>query len=293
MRVPSASTRGSRKQVSPSGRLRQHQEAVRHRRRAEPLVAGQLVRPVLGERLARRRVGAYVAAALLLRHAHPEQGARPSAAAGRSPGRRPWTSAGAPTRRRAPGRCAARAPPRGSSTAGSRCPPRPASTPGTRPRAAHARPGRAQAAVSPAETPLPSSRCQDGMEVDLVDPVAVAVVGAQLRRVLVRQHPPLLRLGRSGGPAERRQLARDLVEQLRRRACRSTASVRARSAAKTSYPTRGGGLVGHGVGGGCHADTLRTCSSKRNPEPPAHGPTPPGPRRSTGTSPSAGPPGCC
>ena len=41
LRVPSGSTRGTTKQVSPLGRLRQHEEHVAHRRRAEPLVPGR------------------------------------------------------------------------------------------------------------------------------------------------------------------------------------------------------------------------------------------------------------
>ncbi len=53
------------------------------------------------------------------------------------------------------------------------------------------------------------------MELDLVDPLAVPVVRAQPRRVLVCLRPPLLHLGRAGGPPERRQLAEHLVEQPR------------------------------------------------------------------------------
>ena len=43
---PSGSTRGSRKQVRPAGRLGEHEEQVAHRRAGEPLVAGQQVRAV-------------------------------------------------------------------------------------------------------------------------------------------------------------------------------------------------------------------------------------------------------
>ena len=44
------------------------------------------------------------------------------------------------------------------------------------------------------------------MELDLVDPVAVAVVGVQHRRILVGQPAPLLRLGTARAPAEGAQL---------------------------------------------------------------------------------------
>ena len=53
LRVPSGSQRGTRKHDSPRG-LRERQERVRHRRRAEPFVAGQRVaRPSPGRRPAR------------------------------------------------------------------------------------------------------------------------------------------------------------------------------------------------------------------------------------------------
>ena len=56
----------------PAGRLREHEEDVAHRVRAEPLVAGQLVRAVAGG-LGARRAGAHVRAALLLGHRHAAQ----------------------------------------------------------------------------------------------------------------------------------------------------------------------------------------------------------------------------
>ena len=49
--------RGTRKQDSPSRRLRQHQEGVRHRRRHEPFVAGEAIEAVAGA-LGPGRVGA-------------------------------------------------------------------------------------------------------------------------------------------------------------------------------------------------------------------------------------------
>ena len=42
LRLPSGSTRGRKKQDSPLGSLREHQEDVAHRGGGEPLVAGQL-----------------------------------------------------------------------------------------------------------------------------------------------------------------------------------------------------------------------------------------------------------
>ena len=61
-----------------AGRLGQHEEDVAHRRRAEPLVAGQAV-GLAQQRTTRRgdgagRVGAHVRAALLLGHAHARDG---------------------------------------------------------------------------------------------------------------------------------------------------------------------------------------------------------------------------
>ena len=59
--------------------LGEDEEGVAHRRRAEPLVAGELVlgaRPAAVQRRGDRRVGAHVGAALLLGHRHPAQRAR-------------------------------------------------------------------------------------------------------------------------------------------------------------------------------------------------------------------------
>ena len=80
-----ASTRGTRKQVRPPGRLREHQEAVAHRRRTEPLVAG--------ERRTRRRRPAARAVVVLARTSQPPcfsvmpmpKSAPAFSAAGRSP----------------------------------------------------------------------------------------------------------------------------------------------------------------------------------------------------------------
>ena len=79
-----------------------------------------------------------------------------------------------------------------------------------------------------AQQPVPG-----GMELHLVDAVAVAVVRAQHRRVLVGLVAPLLNLRGARGAAQLAELLPDLVEQLRC-GCRATASVSAASAPKTS-----------------------------------------------------------
>src|SRR5207248_11138823 len=50
--------------------LREHQERVRHRRRAEPLVPRDLVLAAGADRACTRGIGAHVGAALLLGHRH-------------------------------------------------------------------------------------------------------------------------------------------------------------------------------------------------------------------------------
>ena len=73
MRSPSGVKRGMRKHESPPVGLRQDEERVAHRRRAEPLVAGELVLGAGAAAVQRRRdggVGADVGAALLLGHRH-------------------------------------------------------------------------------------------------------------------------------------------------------------------------------------------------------------------------------
>ena len=75
--------------------------------------------------------------------------------------------------------------------------------------------------------------------------------------------------------------------------CRSTASVRARSAAKTSYPTRGGAWLVTVWVVAAMTDTVRTCTrQKKHPNGHAEADST-GPAPSTATSRSAGPPGCC
>ncbi len=65
---------GHQETGEPLRRLRQHQQAVAHGRRHEPLVADDGV--ALARRLGARGVGTHVGAALLLGHAHAERDAR-------------------------------------------------------------------------------------------------------------------------------------------------------------------------------------------------------------------------
>jgi hypothetical protein len=70
---PSRSEARQEKAAQPRLGLRQHQEGIAHRRRDEPLVAGEAVAPApgvvaVGHGL--RGVGAHVGSALLLGHAH-------------------------------------------------------------------------------------------------------------------------------------------------------------------------------------------------------------------------------
>jgi hypothetical protein len=165
----------------PRGRLGEHEERIRHRRGAEPLVAVQL--PRLAGSLRGRLVGPHVRAPLTLRHRHPAEGA-----AARQP-RDPLVRerrlheqrrhCGERHRQRATdsrldlaeqreegGACYVRA--------GSRVDPR----------------QRLEAGVE-AE---PQQRVPGRVELDLVDPLAVAVVRLQARRVLVREPAPFERL---------------------------------------------------------------------------------------------------
>ena len=75
------------------------------------------------------------------------------------------------------------------------------------------------------------------VEVDLVDPVAEPVVGAQDGRVRVRLDAPALGLLGAGPAAEGGQA----VDGRSAPAYRCTASTSAASARKTSCPTSGGG----------------------------------------------------
>ena len=126
LREPSGSTRGRRKHDRPRGRLREHEERVAHRRRAEPLLPVER-RTRRRRPAARGRVRADVGAALPLGHRHADEraallGRRPQAEVvlARREQRLPLRR-----ERRAPTR-AAPAPRRASSRSGTRGPPRPA-----------------------------------------------------------------------------------------------------------------------------------------------------------------------
>ncbi len=172
--------------------LRQDQERVAHRRRAEPLVPGDLVlraRPAAVQRPGDGGVGAHVGAALLLGHRHPAQRARlvrrgdePLAVVGER------QEAGLPLAGQL--RLLAN---RGNHGVGHRDR---AAHPGLdlrqedelrRPGHVGARPRVApRRRVQPLRDPQPQQLVPGRVELDLVDPVAEAVVSAQLRRVLVR-----------------------------------------------------------------------------------------------------------
>ena len=219
--------------------LGQHQEQVAHRRRREPLVAGQPVGAVrLGDRAG--GVGPDVGAALLLRHAH----------AGDEPALAGRLGQAELVRRRGQARLVARGELRGPAQGrdggvghrdrAARGPSRPGSSrrsrrPGGRGRAgrrrlpAHGRAGQAVLDRGPHElVPV-------GVELDLVDPVAVPVVGAQLRRVLVG-HPP--HSWACSLPASRPRSASEA--SVAASACRRQASASTVSPAIGSWPMSGG-----------------------------------------------------
>ena len=171
------------------GGLGEHEEDVAHRRRAEPLVAGDLVVAV-ADRLGARGVGAHVRAALLLGHRHPAQ--RAALVVGQRQPRLPL--------RRQLGVAAQRRDRR----VGHRDRAHDAGV-GLRPQAHQRRAGDvgARARVAPrqrvdlaldraAQQPVPRR-----VEVDVVDAVPVAVVGLQPRRVALGAAAVLLRLGRA------------------------------------------------------------------------------------------------
>ena len=190
--------------------LREDEEGVAHRRRAEPLVADQLVlRPGAAavQRRGGRGVGAHIRAALLLGHRHPAEGAvlalggdRALVVVEREEARFPLLGQlRLPAQRRdrrvghrdraadAALRLHQQAEHRraGDMGAGARF------APGHR--------------VQPVADPDPHQFVPGAVELDLVDPVAVAVVGAQLGLLLVRLEAPADRLRRA---ADRPQLAR-------------------------------------------------------------------------------------
>ncbi|GDY61903.1 hypothetical protein SAV14893_012960 [Streptomyces avermitilis] len=89
------------------------------------------------------------------------------------------------------------------------------------------------------------------MELDLVDPVAPAVVRPQLGRVLVRQGPPLLYLRGAGAEPEPRQLGARLVEE-RGIEMPLDGLHEGPVGGEDVIAHQGRSLVGHGVGAGSH-----------------------------------------
>ncbi len=202
LRLPSGSTRGSRKQDRPSGAWASTRNRSHMRRRAEPLVPGEQVAAV-----ARRRVGhgpggvgPDVRAALLLGHRHPGQ------QAGLAVGHGQAGLVGARGQQRlvaggqgglvAQGRHAGVGHRDRAAVAGL----------GLGPDEELGRPGHVRAGplVGPGRgvQAVPDrgghQLVPGRMEVDLVDPVAARVVGAQHRLVHVGQPGLLLGAGRAG-----------------------------------------------------------------------------------------------
>ena len=190
--------------------LGQHEEDVVHRRRGEPLVAVQGVLTVGASRPGLGDVGPDVGAALLLRHAHAAQRTglvrgrpQPRVVGRRGQQRRPLLGQGVVDPQRRDRGVGHR-----DRAAVARLGVRPGQEAG---RAAQVRVG---VAVG---LPLPGGRSQPvadralhepvpgRVELDLVDPVAVAVVRRQLRVVLVGQPALLARLRAAGLGAQREQ----------------------------------------------------------------------------------------
>lgn len=241
----------------PAGRLRQYEKAVAHRRRTEPLVTGEQILPVGVQRARARRVGAYVAAALLLRHAHPEEhtgllggGPQPRLV---PMGGQPGLPLGRELRIRTQRRNRGMGHRHRTAVPGLRLSPH--QEPG---RTAQMAPGPAPGIGQPGGDGLPQQLMPGRMEVDLVDPVPVPVMGAQLRRILIGQRTPLLCLGRPGDVAERRQFRTGLVQKSGR-AVPFHALRESPVGAEDVVPHQGRNLVGHCVGARCHADTVRRC----------------------------------
>ena len=131
--------------------------------------------------------------------------------------------------------------------------------------------GRDQASVSPADTRVAEQPVPGRVEVDLVDPVAVAVVGAQHRGGGVRLLAPALRLCGAGGPAQFAQLRRDLVERSRaRRAARPPRSAPGRRRRRRTPTSGGTWLVTVWVGTAMTA-TVRHVQAADGTPPPAGG----------------------
>ena len=197
---------GHQEAATARRRLGQHQEQVAHRRAGEPLVPAQPVRAV-------RRPG-WPWWCWPGRRSRPASRSCPCRRAARacvSGVRRPGSYAAAGQqrlvpRRPAPARGAAPGRPRTSSRSGRRGRPRPGSRRTARRRGPRARPagrsahGRAGQALADRDL---HQLVPGRVELDLVDAVAVPVVGEQARLVPVGLVGPALRLGacRPAGPA--------------------------------------------------------------------------------------------
>lgn len=188
----------------PSRGLRQDEEDVAHRRRAEPLVAGQAVGPV-ARGLGAGGVGPHVGAALLLGHRHPTDEAAfflrgPEAELVLGGGEEGLEASGE-LRLGAQDRDGGVGHRHGAAVAllGLRRPDQVL-------RRAH------EVGVGGGVAPRPSRETERDRRahelvprrvvLDLVDAVAVAVVGVEDRRVLARQAHKLLDAGRSDEPAQ-------------------------------------------------------------------------------------------
>ena len=189
--------------------LGEDEEGVAHRRRAEPLVADELVLgpgPAAVQRRRRGGVGAHVGAALLLGHRHPAERAalaggrqRALVVVEREEARLPLLGQLRLLAQRRDRRVGHRD--RAADAAlglHQQHEHRGAGDVGAGPRLA---PGQRVQAVA---DPDPHQLVPGAVELDLVDAVAVAVVGAQLGLVLVRLEAPADRLARA---ADRAQLA--------------------------------------------------------------------------------------
>ena len=165
----------------PGRRLREHEERVAHGRGAEPLVPVQL--PHVAGRPGRRLVRAHVGAALALGHRHPAErlaGGQPRDPLLGEVGLRTERGDGGERHRER----AADARLDLAEQHEQRCP----------------RDVRARLRLDPRERlqarvqAEPEQRVPGGMELDLVDPLAVAVVCPQLRRILICEPAPFERL---------------------------------------------------------------------------------------------------
>ena len=245
MRVPSGRKRGSAKHERPSSvwaRTRNRSHIGAEQNHLWPVISYSAPGPPPFERRGDGRVGAHVRAALLLGHRHAAERAgllgrraadRGSYAVAVSSGSHSAAISGcvrsAGTRRR-------------SSSSGSRSRPRPASRSCTSRRARRARPGSSLRHGSACSSSRDAGRHElvpRRVELDLVDAVAVAVVRAQHRRVLVGQRGPTPRARR---PRTRRRRGRARAAQPA--PSRSSASTSGRLSSNRLRPASGGGWLG-------------------------------------------------